>query len=117
MKKKMKKNEKTRLGGNLKMRLKTDGKTRVKNFDKDIENSLTMDLEEYLREEDNNTDANNTRFQVPTAGLPRPGRKRQIFPINKVKGVGPTLIMGRRGMSRRLHPFQRTSHVHSPIKH
>ena len=85
-------------------------------FDKDIESSLTIDLEEDLSEEDNNTDANNKRFQVPTAGLPRPGRKRQIFPINKVKGVGPTLIMGRRGMSRRPHPFQRTSHVHSPIK-
>ena len=89
----------------------------IDEFDKDIENSLTIDLEEDLSEEDNNTDANNTRFQVPKAGLPRPGRKRQIFPINKVKGVGPTLIMGRRGMSRRLHPFQRTSHVHSPIKH
>ena len=117
MKKKMKKNEKTRLGGNLKMRLKTDGKTRVKNFDKDIENSLTMDLEEYLREEDNNTDANNTRFQVPTAGLPRPGRKRQIFPINKLKGVGLALILGRRGMSSPLHLFLGTNHVRSLIKH
>ena len=76
-----------------------------------------MDLEEDLREEDNNTDTNNTRSQVPKSGLPRPGRKRQIFPINKVKGVGPTLKVGRRGMSRRLHPFQRTSHVRSPIKH
>ena len=77
-----------------------------------------MDLEEDLSEEDNNTDANNKRFQVPTPlGLPRPGRKRQIFPINKVKGAGPTLILGRRGMSRRLHPFLRTSHVRSPIKH
>ena len=83
-------------------------------LDKDIENSLTMDLEEDLREEDNNMDANNTRFQVPTPGLPRPGRKRQIFPINKVKGVGLALILGRRGMSHRL---QRTSHVRSPIKH
>ena len=89
----------------------------IDEFDKDIENSLTIDLEEDLSEEDNNTDANNTRFQVPKAGLPRPGRKRQIFPINKVKGVGPTIIVGRRGMSRRLHPFQRTSHVRSPIKH
>ena len=33
MKKKMKKKEKTRLGGNLKMRLKTDGKMRVKNLE------------------------------------------------------------------------------------
>ena len=32
-KNKMKKNKKTRLGGNLKMRLKTDGKTRVKNLE------------------------------------------------------------------------------------
>ena len=79
-----------------------------------MENSLTMDLEEDLREEDNNTDANNTRFQVPKPGLPRPGRKRQIFPISKIKGVGLALILGRRGMSRRL---QRISHVRSPIKH
>ena len=76
-----------------------------------------MDLEEDLREEDNNTDANNTRFQAPTRGLPRPGRKRQIFPITKVKGVGLALILGRRGMSRRVHPFQKTSHVRSLIKH
>ena len=89
----------------------------IDEFDKDIESSLTMDLEEDLREEDNNTDTNNTRSQVPKSGLPRPGRKRQIFPINKVKGVEPTIIVGRRGMSRRLHPFQRTSHVRSPIKH
>lgn len=89
----------------------------VEEFNKDIENSLTMDLEEDLREEDNNTDANNTRFQVPTRGLPRPGRKRQIFPIKKVKGVGLALILGRRGMSRRVHPFQKTSHVRSLIKH
>ena len=82
-------------------------------FAKDIENSLTMDLEEDLREEDNNTDANNTRFQVPTPGLPRPGRKRQIFAINKLKGVGLALILGRRGMSSPLHLFQGTSHVHS----
>ncbi|CAH3164513.1 unnamed protein product [Porites evermanni] len=89
----------------------------VEEFDKDIENSLTMDLEEDLREEDNNTDANNTRFQAPTRSLPRPGRKRQIFPITKVKGVGLALILGRRGMSRRVHPFQKTSHVRSLIKH
>lgn len=89
----------------------------VEEFNKDIENSPTMDLEEDLREEDNNTDANNTRFQVPTRGLPRPGRKRQIFPIKKVKGVGLALILGRRGMSRRVHPFQKTSHVRSLIKH
>ena len=86
-------------------------------FDKDIENSLTMDLEEDLREEDNNTDANNTRFQVPTPGLSRPGRKRQIFPINKLKGVGLALILGRRGMSSPLHLFQGTNHDRSPIKH
>ena len=78
-----------------------------------------MDLEEDLREENNNTDPNNTRSQVPTRGLPRPGRKRQIFPITKVKGVGLALILGRRGieMSRRVHPFQKTSHVRSLIKH
>lgn len=88
----------------------------IDEFDKDIENSLTIDLEEDLREEDNNTDANNKRLQVPTL-LPRPGRKRQIFPINKIKGAGPTLVLGRRGMSRRLHPFLGTRHVRSPIKH
>ena len=90
------------------------GDDKTDEFDKDIENSLTMDLEEDLREEDNNTHANNTRFQVRKSGLPPPGHKRQIFPINKVKGVGLALILGRRGMSRRL---QRTSRVRSPIKH